>query len=392
MNQTLNILILGKDPTLFASTPGTTQDTRKRHIAYAEVLRRKYPNSEVRIITYTPASQPIQTEQVSEGLRIYGTGSIHRATYLFGILKRLPKVLAKGWRPDVVTVQTPWEEGSFGYIIARLLKAKYLPQLHCDPFTEAWKKEHWLNPWRRIVAFWLLKHADRIRTDSNELREKVIKQLGISAEKVQTAALAVVNFHPVSGLKSDFKKKIAPVLETKKIVLFVGLFYAPKNLKLWVEAAEQISQQVSEVAFVMAGNGPLFNDIQLLVQQKKLTEQFYFLGSVGYEKLPEIYAAADVFLLSSNYESFGRVILEAYMAGVPVVSTAGVGPKDQIEHGTTGFLVPVGDSRAISDGVVNLLQDDDLRRRFGKMGQEKMMTQFSKEAMSEKVVATWENA
>jgi len=114
--------------------------------------RRKYPGSEIRIITYTSVSQPIQTEQVSDGLRIYGTGSIHRATYLFGLLKRLPKVLAKGWRPDVVTVQTPWEEGSLGYIIARLLKAKYLPQLHFDLFSNDWKKEHWLNGWRKQVA------------------------------------------------------------------------------------------------------------------------------------------------------------------------------------------------------------------------------------------------
>jgi len=120
------------------------------------------------------------------------------------------------------------------------------------------------------------------------------------------------------------------------------------------------------------------NDIQLFVKQKKLTEQFYFIGNVGYEKLPEVYAAADVFLLSSHYEGFGRVILEAYMAGVPVVSTACTGPEDIIDSGSTGFLVPPGDCPALTDAVLKLLQDDELREPFGKRGQEKVMKQFSK--------------
>ena len=236
---------------------------------------------------------------------------------------------------------------------------------------------------------WLLKHADSIRVVSNLQREKLTKQLDIAAEKIHIAPVTV-NFQPVSGLKSDFKKKISPPLETKKVVLFVGRFYAPKNLKLWVEVAEQISRKVPNVAFIMAGDGPLFDEIQLVVKQKKLTYQFDFLGNVGYEKLPEVYAAADVFLLSSHYEGFGRVILEAYMAGVPVVSTACTGPEDIIESGTTGFLVPPGNCPALTDAMLKLLQDDESRERFGKMGQEKVMKEFNHKNLTAKIIAAWE--
>lgn len=364
-------------------------DTRKRHMIYAAALRRKYPTSEIRMITYAPRSASKATEYVRDGFRIYGTGSIHRATYRVGVLRRLPMVFAGGWRPDVVTVQTPWEEGSLGYLIARCLKAKYLAQLHFDVLSAEWKREHWLNPWRLRIASWLLRHSDRIRVVSTAQREKLVEQLSIPADKINVVPVGV-HFQPVTGDKSEFKRNIASGLENKKVVLFVGRFYAPKNLSLWVEVSEQVSCQVPDVAFVMAGDGPLFGEIRSVVRRKQMQDRFHFLGSVGHERLPQVYAAADVFLLSSRYEGFGRVIVESYLAGIPVVSTRCGGPEDLIEAGTTGFLLEPDDCQGLSAAIVQLLRDDGLRERFGRLGSKKVASEFNLEVLSERLVALWE--
>lgn len=391
MAQTLNILILGKDPTLFSKEKNTFGDTRKRHIAYAAALQQKHPESEIRIITYTPAPEIILTEKVCDGLRIYGTNSINRATYLWGILKRLPAVLADGWRPDVVTAQTPWEEGSLGYWISRGLRARFIPQLHFDIFSEEWKRESLLNPWRKKTAFRLFRRAAVIRVVSNKQREKLMDYWCIAGNKISVVPVGV-NFRPVNGPKSGFKKRIADKLEGKKVVLFAGRFHAQKNLALWVDAAEKISRQVPDAAFVLAGDGPLLDNIKSRVRERRMWDKFYFPGSIAHDQLPSIYAASDIFLLSSNYEGLPRVIVESYLSGIPVVSTMCNGPEDLIDHGITGFLAPCKDSDGLAEAVVRLLEDDGMRERFGRLGNRKITESFSLDVLAGKLISCWEGA
>src|SRR6202000_2985136 len=82
------------------------------------------------------------------------------------------------------------------------------------------------------------------------------------------------------------------------------------------------------------------------------------------EQMEEILAVADLFLLTSEYESFGLAALEAMAAGVPVVSTnAGGLPEIQVQ-GETGFLDDVGDIHGMSDHAIHILQDDETLKRF----------------------------
>ncbi|MEE9118865.1 MAG: glycosyltransferase family 4 protein, partial [Calditrichia bacterium] len=194
-----------------------------------------------------------------------------------------------------------------------------------------------------------------------------------------------------TGMKSNFKRNIAPALENKKIVLFVGRFCAPKNLSLWVDVAEVVSRQMYDVAFVMVGNGPMLDKVRLFVRQKKIEERFYFLGHVEHKSLPQVYAAADVFLLTSHYEGFGRVILESYLSGIPVVSTDVGGVRDLVDTGNTGFLLSCGDCQGLADTVMRLMEDDRIRERFGNAGHKKIVTQFALKELTEKLIDCWTN-
>jgi len=385
----MNVLIIGKDPTLFESGKETFGDTRKRHIAYARALQRRWPGSSIRIITYTPSAARYKVEQVEEGLTLYPTCSFHRATFICDVVRFFPRVL-RGWKPDLITVQTPYEEGLLGFFLSRFVEAKFFPQLHFDLFSEDWRQEHWLNGWRRRVSSWVIKRADGVRVVSEALKSKLVERLDVPEDRVSVLPVAV-NFTPVDRAEKGnaCKAVINPKLAGRPVVLFVGRFYAPKNLPLWVEVAERVSREVPDAYFVMAGDGPLLAEIRALVETKKLAERFCFLGKVGHERLPEVYAAADLFLLTSNYEGYGRVVVEAHFAGLPVVSTKSTGPESLIVDGETGYLHPLKDVEGLSQSVVHLLSDPGLREAMGQAGKKRVEQQFSLDTLVEQLIAAW---
>ena len=384
----MNVLMLSKDPTLLSEDHHTFGDTLARHKLYAATLRTRSPQGEIRVLTHSLSSQAVKESQPCPGLRIYGTASRWRVFYLSDALRKLPAVLASGWRPDVVTTQTPWEEGSLGWLLARRLGAKFIPQLHFDLFSPDWRREHWLNPWRRTVASFTLRHADQIRAVSQMQRQKLIKHLRIDPARISVIPVGV-NFRAVAGEPDHFKAQIHPALVGRPVVLFVGRFCDQKNLPLWVAVAARIRAVMPKVAFVMAGDGPLIPQIRAQVEQAGLAESFYLLGSVPHVDLPAIYAAADVFLLTSHYEGFGRVIVEAGLAGVPAVATRCTGPEDIIEDRVSGFLHPLGDVEGLATSTLCLLHDADLKSAMSRAIRTRVEERFGQQALADQLVAMW---
>ncbi len=387
----MNVLLIGSDPTIFQTGKAVFGDTRKRHLAYARQLREVCgPASQIRMMAYTPRGADYRVRELADGLTLYPTRSFHRVTFLPDLARLLPTVLHR-WKPDIISPQGPWEEGTLAFFLARWLGAKYVPQLHADIFTESWRREHWLNPWRFFLGSRLIRAADGVRVVSQGLKRHVVARLGVAEEKVGVVPLGV-NFTPVDPRtpKEDFKKQIASQLSGRKTVLFVGRFCAAKNLELWVEVAQMVAQRQPGVAFLMAGHGSLLPQIQQLVEEKGLADRFHFLGSVGHEKLPEVYAAADVFLLTSHYEGYGRVIVEAYLAGVPVVSSRSGGPEDIVRTGVDGFLT--AQPHELADAVLGLLADPEKAARMGQAGQARMREEFSLEVLVPRLVGCWVKA
>lgn len=291
----------------------------------------------------------------------------------------------------MVTAQTPWEEGVVGLLLARGLRARFVSQLHFDLFSEDWAREHWLNRWRRKVATSVLKRSSMIRVVSSTQAYKLAKSLGLPEEQLRVVPVGV-HFEPAVGTGGEFKEALAPSLSRHLVVLFVGRFVPAKDLNLWVRVAELIAQHRPDVAFVLAGSGPLEKSIRDLVEKKGLLDRFHFLGAVAHKDLPSVYAAADLFLLSSSNEGFGRVILEAALAGVAVVSTSCAGPADLVEHGETGILCPVGDAGALATAALSLLGDESLRHRLSKAARFRVRENYNSEALTERLVACWADA
>ena len=134
------------------------------------------------------------------------------------------------------------------------------------------------------------------------------------------------------SLKSNFRRQYN--LEEKKILLYIGKMEPRRNPFFLLELMKQMP---NEYVLVMVGEGPLFEQVKNKVRNESIRNVFV-LGKKKQEELPAIYASSDLFLLASNYEIFGMVILESMYFGTPVISTATAGANTLIDE-TTGCIV-----------------------------------------------------
>ncbi len=107
-------------------------------------------------------------------------------------------------------------------------------------------------------------------------------------------------------------------------------------------------------------------------------------------ELAKLYRAASLFVLSSNEEGLGIVLLEAMASGLPVVSTRCGGPETVVTEGQTGFLVPVGDAPALVARIGTLLDSDAMRRAMGAAGRRVVVERFSLDAAASPFLQTYD--
>ena len=133
-------------------------------------------------------------------------------------------------------------------------------------------------------------------------------------------------------LTSDFRTRYH--LENKKVLLYIGKMEPRRNPFFLLDLMKQMPDDYS---LVMVGDGPLFEQVKNKVRTDSINNVL-ILGKKNQEELPAIYTVSDLFLLASNYEIFGMVILESMYFGTPVISTATAGANTLIDE-TTGCRV-----------------------------------------------------
>lgn len=148
-------------------------------------------------------------------------------------------------------------------------------------------------------------------------------------------------------------------------ILFVGRFVEEKGIHDLLAVADSLDR--GDVCFQFVGNGPLADDIK----EAQTTSPVEHLGYIGdRDALAEVYAAADIFVLPSFRfngweELFGIVLIEAMAAGVPVVTTDCVGPREIVEDGETGYIVSQRSIPQLTTALERLIDDPFRREQFG---------------------------
>jgi N-acetyl-alpha-D-glucosaminyl L-malate synthase BshA len=179
----------------------------------------------------------------------------------------------------------------------------------------------------------------------------------------------IVNFVDVSRFSRKpidaFKKVIAP--NGERVFLHASNFRKIKRVPDIVRIFAEVNRQLpSKLLFV--GDGPERPAAEDLARELGVYDEIRFVGKQ--EQMEDILAIADLFLLTSEYESFGLAALEAMAAGVPVISTDAGGLSEININGETGFLAPVGDIETMSKQALAILKDDNTLAAFKKRAAE----------------------
>lgn len=178
----------------------------------------------------------------------------------------------------------------------------------------------------------------------------------------------------IDSLRNDF------ALPEEKILMHISNFRPVKRVHDVVDIFSMVSREVpSRLLFV--GEGPELPKIQCKIKELGLEDRVQFLGKQ--DQIAQIISMADVLLLPSEKESFGLVALEAMACGVPTIGSQAGGIPELVAHGQTGFLAPIGDTRAMADYAIKLLKDDKLAGEMSEACLERAKCQFSSERITD---------
>jgi N-acetyl-alpha-D-glucosaminyl L-malate synthase BshA len=208
-----------------------------------------------------------------------------------------------------------------------------------------------------VVTF-SINESDAITAVSNNLRDETYRSFKIEKEiEVIHNFVDVRRFHkkPIDA----FRRVIAP--NGEKILMHASNFRKIKRVPDVVKIFAKVKQQIpSKLLFV--GDGPERPAAESLARELNIFDDIRFVGRQ--EQMEDILAIADLFLLTSDYESFGLAALEAMAASVPVISSNGGGLPEINVNGVTGYMSNVGDIDEMSKNALHILQDEIILKQF----------------------------
>jgi len=208
-----------------------------------------------------------------------------------------------------------------------------------------------------VVTF-SINESDAITAVSKNLRDETYHSFAIEKE-----IEVIYNFVDVSRFNKKpidaFRKVIAPSGE--KIIMHASNFRKVKRVTDVIKVFAATQKAVAS-KLLMVGDGPERPACEELARELGVEHDVRFLGKQ--EQIEDILAVSDVFLLPSEYESFGLAALEAMAAGVPVISTNAGGLGEINIDGVTGFLSNVGDVENMTRQSIQILKDDATLQGF----------------------------
>lgn len=255
---------------------------------------------------------------------------------------------------DLLHVHYAIPHASAAYMAKQIVKSKngrnvpVITTLHGTDITLVGKDK----TYEPVVTF-SINESDAITAVSENLREETFKSFHITKEiDVITNFVDVERFakKPIDA----FRKVIAP--NGEKILLHASNFRKVKRVDDVIKIFAQV-RKVVPAKLMMVGDGPERPATEELARDLGVDADIRFVGKQ--EQMEEILAVSDIFLLPSDYESFGLAALEAMAARAVVISSNAGGLPEINIHGVTGFMANVGDVQAMSQFALSILQNND---------------------------------
>lgn len=295
-----------------------------------------------------------QDQQLSEKLFLYPTNSRNKLARFFDALK-LGSKLMREHKLDAVFCQDPIVNGLTGLLLAKKYKARLMVSVFgISVFDRYWQKEHWYNPLLKHVGKIVMKNADVIQADGLGNFEALKEKYG---KKVFWKPIVPSDIDDYVAQRKEF-------LPDSVRLLFVGRLAKQKNIEMLAKVVGTVARRryPCRTEFTIIGDGP---------ERKRLAgleglDNVKLIKNCNRQELNEQYKNNDVLLLTSFYEGFPRVFMEAAANGLVFVVTAVSGAKNIIDEGCNGFIVGHDDVDGFISRVEELVSNRELLESFSK--------------------------
>lgn len=321
---------------------------------YAKAMRDKLDRSEVehRTVTIFRARSASLESDIDLGVA-YGVG--RRMGFSPKALSRLRREVRR-WGPKVVVAHGGEALKYAAFATSPPTKLVY--------YKIGTSLELLQNPLRRLLHRQLVRRAHLVAGVSKEMVEEATKLLGTPIERTV--------YIPNGRDPAVFCHEADPTQVSPVRFLFVGHLTRTKRPELFVDAVVELTRRGVKVRGVIVGDGPMLEDLQ-----RSSPEGIQFLGARN--DVPQLLGDADVLLFTSTTEGEGMpgVLIEAGLAGLPVVATDVPGARTVVEEGVTGLIVPVHGSTLFFDAAERLARQPDLRKTMGVAARQRCLDQFT---------------
>ena len=242
---------------------------------------------------------------------------------------------------------------------------------------------------QKVAERCAFKLARAVVANAGAVKKHLIEE-GVPDEQITVIhnGLDVNRFHRNGGAHDALQRLNLDDLGARPIITMVANFeYRIKDHSTFLRAARRVKKENPDTMFVIAGEGELRAETEKLAIELGLKNSCLFIGRCA--NVPDLLAASDICVLSSQAEGFSNSILEYMAAGRAVVATNVGGASEAVLEGETGHLVNAGDDQAMAERLIALLRNPEKRRAMGANGQRLVEQKFSCQNRLTKTVALY---
>lgn len=262
------------------------------------------------------------------------------------------------FQPDLVHIAT---EGTLGLAALRAARSLELPVVssyhtNFSDFLKSYRASA-LEPicWRYLRWFHNRTLATFCPTPSTQ---QVLEKHGFENVGLWGRGVDSHRFHP--GKRDHGLRERYGVGPDQKLLLYVGRVASEKNLDLLMDAWRAVPSR-DNGRLLIVGDGPLRPKLEAVGDTYTS-----FTGYLYGEELARVYASADLFVFPSLTDTFGNVLLEAMASGLPAIGFDAQGTRDNVRDGITGRVLRDISRQALSNGIRDLIADDETRRKMAR--------------------------
>jgi len=280
-------------------------------------------------------------------------------------LNMLRRQAPSGW---LITTQDPFETGTVGVRLKRTFAVPLQIQVHTDFLSRYFWKESLKNKMRVLMAERNLKRADCVRVVSERLKKSIEKaklirkDVSITVLPIYTDIANKTTLSIFSDVKRSDEKNVILDLHREYpnhdfVILMASRLAREKNIAMALNTVARVVKKHPEVLLVIIGDGPERGNLEK--QGRPLRDNVVFLPWT--KDLDLYYETADLFLLTSNYEGYGRTVIEAQAHGLPVLMTDVGCAGEIIEDGRGAIVVPVKNGALLARRLIEIIENPALR-------------------------------